>query len=153
MIKQVNLNGWQRLWVILAVLLLIPAGLVGFDTRPTADAINREWAGKVIELAANNDPALAGQEPWKIAIQYQDVPPAKLVEKLNYGYLSRHPELKERADALGQPFQQQLDRLPLSAITHFVLVIFGWLLVAGMLYLCGFAIGWVYRGFRPAITA
>jgi hypothetical protein len=148
--KLSNLNGWQRLWVLIGLIAFVSTMFFSYSTRPTRRAIYNEWSGRIIEFAVNNDPTLTEQKPWEIAQAYKDVPPELLVEKLTGQYLSKHPDFKTRVDEIGAPFNKQLKRFPITCAQHYIFGFLAWLIFMGALYLCGSAIGWVYRGFWPS---
>jgi hypothetical protein len=132
-------NGWRRLWVGASALLIFPALLVGYESRPTEEALYRAWSTELLALSANNDPALAGKRPRELAAAFANFPPKKLVEKYEANYLAKHPDLQGRAKELARPFKKRLDRLYLYMAVHAALTVLVWALACGVVYSSGLA--------------
>jgi len=143
-----KLNGWQRLWIVVSVLLLLPTIYLSYITRPIKEPILNDWAGHIIELAVNHDPALSSYKPWEIAQDYRDIPPDQLVEKLLTKYGAKHPEFKLQVDSINNIYRSKLDQLTFSSWIHFIETLGIWIGLILLLYLIGVTISWVHQGFK-----
>lgn len=139
------MNGWQRLWVLLSVLVLVPIIFVAYSLQPPDYEIAAKKKERVLKFVANNDPTLTEFKPWKLlAARYADMPPAEFLEKFEQGYVSEHPEF-------GEPIRSihfEVDReFVYQRITLVLKAVGIWIGVIAILYALGFGIGWVYDGF------
>ena len=162
-----KLNGWQRLWVVVSVLWLlfvVGVSIVG-DVIPTADGLEarlgrntrnlqREWALATIE-AARVAISMSGQTTaGRIRASYDELTDVETVERLH----NRFPEIdfepvdsdyQEKLDGEQTRHQERLDALRVEQAKHIGLISLGWFAAPSVgLYLFGWAVAWVRRGFK-----
>lgn len=161
-----KLNGWQRLWVVVSALWLlfvVGVAIVG-DVIPTADGLEarlgrntrylqREWALATIE-AARVAISLSGQTTaGRIRASYDELSDVETVERLH----NRFPEIdfepvdsdyQEKLDGEQTRHQERLDALALAQAESIGLLLMAWLCPSFGLYLLGWAMAWVWRGFK-----
>jgi len=164
--KLKNLKGWQRLWVVVSVLWLlfvVIAFLVG-DVIPTADGLEfrlgrntrylqREWALATI-AAARAASSLSGQTTaGRIRASYDELTDVEIVERVH----DRFPEVdfepvdsdyQEKLDGEQTRHQERLDALRVEQAESIGLLLLAWLGPSFGLYFLGWAMAWVWRGFK-----
>ncbi len=165
--KLKNLNGWQRLWVVVSVLWLlfvVGVSIVG-DVIPTADGLEarlgrntrylqREWALATIE-AARVASSVSGQTTaGGIRASYDELTDVEIVERVH----DRFPEVdfepvdsdyQEKLDGEQTRHQERLDALRVEQAKNIGLISLGWFAAPSVgLYLLGWAMAWVWHGFK-----
>ena len=140
------MNGWQRLWVVISVLLLVPTIFVAYSLQsPDYEIVSRKKE-RVIEFVANNDPTLTEFKPWKLlAAKYADMPPTEFLKRFEEGYISKHPEFREQIRSIHLEVDREFGYRRFALVLKAVGV---WMGIIATLYVLGFAAGWVYRGFK-----
>lgn len=132
------MNGWQRLWVLLAALWLLGSGVVLWSLRPEPEFIYRiEFEGRLYDIYATHPPdesdvraALLGDPT---AGSRSGVPVLAL------------PPLTLEHDAAGAVTTGRYRR------DRYVALFAAWLVPPVTVYLLGWSVAWVRRGFqRPA---
>jgi len=164
--KLKNLNGWQRLWVVVSVLWLlfvVGVSIVG-DVIPTADGLEarlgrntrnlqREWALATIEAARVASDAGEDLTAADIRSAYKDLSDAKIVERVhnNFPEVDFEPvdsDYQEKLDGEQTRHQERLDALRVEQAKNIGLTSLAWFAPSVGLYLLGWAMAWVWRGFK-----
>ena len=143
-----KLNGWRRLWIMLSGLWLIAVMVLAYTRWPTeppssfweaADVV-REIRPDVLWALKPRSPQNASK-PGKIEIDWDEL-------RKEQEWNAAHPEVGivssyeyDRANALIASAVRQRQRLFVSK------AIAAWVLPVAMLYMLGWAIAWVRRGF------
>lgn len=120
------MNGWQRLW---AVVCLILASLIGWYTYlilPSESMTTYYHESRINQLTGY----LKGATTNTYSSEYI----ASLREDIR----------KENED-----FPKALAKLPVERMEHMTTALGIWLGLSMGLYIVGWLIGWIYRGFRP----
>ncbi len=137
-----RLNGWQRLWLVIAVLGLLYAawfalvdsgkyyGLkgevpLGFD-MPQCKAVIEMPAGNKLQPEPGLDSPC-----WNLYL-YRSI------------YADARSNPQDYADHMGSLLRSR-------ALETFAFAFVVWLLSIGLLYLAGKVVGWVFRGFVPKL--
>ncbi len=143
-----KLNGWQRLWVLVSVCLLLPALYLSYMTRPTRDSILDDWAEQLVAFSVDHDSSLASYSPAEIIQKYKNIPSREFIDRYSTTYAVRHPEFKPQLDSISNCYQDQLDKFETQTVVHFLKALAIWFGLIFVLYLSGGSIAWVYRGFK-----
>ena len=133
-----RLNGWQRLWVVVAALLLIGITLGGMDSYPSQIKIKQSyqkrfefWGGcmdyyKGIEVGTAPSPSTCtGLKKESVERSYRQT-------AMNYG--------------------DEVERLPLDRLTWAARILGIWAGVNLAIFVVFSAVRWIYRGFRPKVV-
>ena len=141
------LNGWQRIWVVIAVLTIIPTLISAIDDMPTNKKINRIFADKLIGKSLElND--FKNFNIWDIRSAYSDMTDKQLIEKI----IAQHGEKMEEQGLsykdIPNENSEALNNINRSRLYIFIQYLGGWIAVVFGIYIFGWTIGWVIRGFR-----
>lgn len=128
------MNGWQRLWVLVSVILAICAVLVALNQLPSEDRIT-SLHNASIEGRERDLKAIANGDDKKTNNFYKDV--VGTAEDVK-GYIVK--ENKEYA--------QRISELPGERRNIIIITATLWLVACIGIYAIGWLVGWVFRGFR-----
>ncbi|SDO27695.1 hypothetical protein SAMN04489798_2530 [Pseudomonas arsenicoxydans] len=120
------MNGWQRLWVVVCLVLAI---LIGWYTQlilPTEERTTYNHKSRISQLTSYLKDATASN--------YSSDYIASLREDIR----------KENED-----FQKEISNMSKERTSYITYAINIWLGLSVALYITGWLIGWIYRGFRP----
>lgn len=148
-----KLGGWMRTWIVLSVLLGVFVALIAYDGRPTRDRIVREWYGAASEVIAEKITAAEDQyvPPDKVRDAYFNASERENLERLKKFETAPSEKAKLFSADVGrinQLHEKKLESLPRSAAIYWAQVFGWWLAICALLFLAGWTIGWVIRGFR-----
>lgn len=132
-----RLNGWQRLWVLTSILLALVAIGAGIDGWKTEQSITDFHNATVRSYQKTLDAKIAGND---------------LSSKNDrYSYLGSElsvTELKEKVAAENSQHADTIQGLPAAQRNAVITGTLLWVGACVILYVMGWLIGWVYRGFR-----
>lgn len=155
-----RLNGWQRLWIVVAVLYLPVAVTVVAARLPTRSQIYSSWADATLQVAGE-ELRRANQHQWQDWELRERLFPKltaeELVQKITDG--ARKTDLndptnkvrasyKEEILRLESTYRPRLDALSTERAKLVGWGVLGWAGPLAILYGFGLAVGWVVRGFR-----
>ena len=136
-IQECEMNGWQRLWVVMCVLVGISLMLIGEMFVPTQEsitqkfekplALERKFLNEIQQKSFSQDPF---NESFFGSTALQDTE-------------ARISDLKSRQ-------QHEMSSLWGDQLKIRGIIASAWLVICVALYLCGSVIGWVYRGFKSS---
>lgn len=142
-----RLNGWQRLWVVLVSVYLVPVVGVMINVMPhrsnyelarTSDSI--EIVGRYLE---SNTPGYVFEGVYSIRQKhYGALTDEKIIERL-------HEKYKDKVDfsRVELEYFRKLDMHLLEQAKVAGYGVLFWLVPSLALYLLGVAVGWVIKGF------
>lgn len=123
------MNGWQRLWIVVSLILAIFIGWYAYLLLPTESRITRNYDSRVEQLARYLKESSAQE--------------------------SDYPGRGEYIASLKEDIRKENENLPLELAAlpkerrETLTTAFGiWLGLSLGMYISGWLIGWVYRGFR-----
>ena len=142
------LNGWQRLWVLVSIILLIPVVVVAVITFPNPDHVSHQSSFEE-NLSAESRTKLA--TPDEKGIVWDDKVGLK-VEMPNGHILRFEKSVKnEEAETVANEYYGLLKhQANKERVLHVLLAIAWWLGPAIFLYAFGRAVAWVYKGFKKS---
>lgn len=162
-----RLGGWQRLWVALSVIYLLPVAIFGYSVEqmPTIKKIHDRGLWKAcysVAEAINEEERKKEKGPWTL-FQPDPIQPHEFCEELKAKYPSAAEQIEwfkrlisESPNApvtvvarkAMEEFQQDLDALPRRQFEHALFLLAIWLVPTLLVYALGWTVGWVIRGFR-----
>jgi hypothetical protein len=120
------MNGWQRLWVVVCLVLAILIGWYTYLILPTKTRLTYSHESSIKQLT----------------VQLKDSEGSK--------YLNDYvASLQEDIRKENENFSKELTELSKERREYFLDSAILWLSVSGSLYVAGWLTGWIYRGFRP----
>jgi hypothetical protein len=137
------MNGWQRIWVVISLFWLAITCLSAWDERPTADKITHSWAIASLELVKDHDKSLT-QSTWSIRAAYDDLSDKEFLDLLQKSQKSAQIDFSE----INAKYLAKNKNLFTKQVMSFLGDIGSWFAFIVILYLCGFSVGWIARGFR-----
>jgi len=138
-----RLNGWQRLFVVAAVLWLVPVGAVLVAQWPTKAEITGQWVDAYIEQIVQNTNELKSYSTWQVRNAYRDISDEELLKRLEQKYSSSVP-----LERIELNYRRRLDSLLMDQASTGLLGFAAWLLPLIAAYLLGMAIAWIRSGFE-----
>jgi len=140
----VRLNGWQRLWCVLSVVLAVVIGRDAYLHVPTADKIRRDAALEALRTSPDSpippfpDQVAACKRNAGTDIERKKCDPPAPTPEETAAY-DREIQIGEDHIKNGLRTEQFQQLAEAGAL---------WLLVVIAIYAAGWTVGWVFRGFR-----
>lgn len=141
-------NGWQRLWLVVVAMYLVPVVFLTIDALPTASAYSTtrvldtiEFAGRQME---SSKPGYTFEGSHAVREKYySDLTDEQIIERV-------HAKFKDRIDfsKIESEYKRRLDNLYAEQIKVVGSSLLWWIIPSALLYLFGVAVAWVIRGFR-----
>ena len=143
-----HLNGWQRLWVLLSAIWLIIVGIFASTMIPktsdyaaarlydTIDAV-----GKHLE---KENPEVHYEGAWATRTKYYaDLKDDEILDKLYSKY-------KDSVDftPVEREYRHKMDGLRTEQFKTVGISFLVWVIPSLLVYILGYAVGWVFKGFR-----
>lgn len=143
-----RLNGWQRLWVVLAVIYLLP--VVGFTIalfpkqRDLVSSRVYDSIRAVGEYREKNDSGFRFEGAFSFrAKYYSDISDDEIIKGLHEKWGSKVDFSKIEVE-----YKQKLDALPAERAKAVGIALLAWLVPVLAVYVLGLAVTWIIRGFR-----
>jgi hypothetical protein len=143
-----KLNGWQRLWVVVLFVYLVPVALLTIDALPKASVYARtrlhesiDAAGKYMESVT---PGYTYEGSYVVRDRYyKDLSDEQIIERL-------HTKFKDKINlaAIDDAYDAKLADLNFERAKVVGYALLWWLIPGVLLYALGSAIAWVAQGFR-----
>lgn len=162
-------NGWQRLWVLFAVLWGAVVAVVSWPmlAPKTPARIKAEWADEMISAQWQYL-----REPGELLSQYRErvfkhtseediikprrilsadeFNPEELEDVTDEDYIQKLHAMMREHDRIEREYTSRLASAPADFWRGGVVSMMVWAVPMLLLYILGMAIDWVWRGFRPA---
>lgn len=143
-----KLGGWQRIWIVISVMWLLVVGLVGYSEIPSEEKIYKAWSYDLLKYLCDNDSNLKGQYAWQLRDVYSDLSDKELIERLRSKYLEKYPAYKYGFENIDAKYNDKLINLARSRVIAIGIGFLIWFIPLAVLYVLGWSVGWIYRGFR-----
>ena len=130
------MNGWQRLWVVMCILIAIPLMTMGELLVPSKEAITQKFEKSLTEER---------KYLTEIKAKRFDTDPAS---QLFFGGTALQ-DTEARILDLETRYKSELDSLWLDKVKVRGIFVLLWLGACIGLYSLGSVVGWIVRGFRP----
>ena len=156
-----KLNGWQRLWVVVSALygFAVIAGAVAL--APKEQDIMSAWVWDVLRVLEEDIKRTSGKQisvsQLKDAERFRGKTEEQIVREVTRGAKEIDLQIPEKKD-LGQykkavldlekSYEEKLSALPAKQREHAGIAFAIWLLPVLAVLGLGYAIGWIYRGFK-----
>ena len=147
-----RLGGWTRIWIVLCVLYAAVVAIFAFDSPPSKTRVQRDWA--YAGASAIADGVSRAESSYISAYDVKDkIGPTdeKAVAWLQQVVKSPRSEQRALAAAvkpINTQYAARLEQLPQAQVRHWTFALAWWLGGCALLFIAGWTIGWVFRGFR-----
>jgi hypothetical protein len=143
-----RLNGWQRLWVVLSVLYLVPVIGIAVILFPKQESLDEsrvyDSISAVVSYVEKTEKARISEGVYTIRSKhYGDLPNDEIIQRLHEKWCG-----KVDFTTIEEDYKQKLDALPTERAKTAGIAFLAWLVPVIALYVLGLAIGWIIRGFR-----
>lgn len=143
-----RLNGWQRLWLVLAGIYAIPVALVAYDSMPTQAAIDRNYANETIESVKSLDVTLKSQPTWQIRDAYKDLSDREIVQRIHEKWQKKNVFQDMEFQEIDKRYKEKSEGLLKERVRTVGIAFVIWIATVIGTYVFAWLAGWVYRGFR-----
>lgn len=124
------MNGWQRMWVVVSLILAILIGWYAYLLLPTEWGITNNYDSRVEQLTRYLKESLEQENAYPGRGEY---------------IASLREDIRKEKENL----PLELAKLPKERREHVTFAFGIWLALSVGLYIAGWLVGWIYRGFRP----
>jgi len=138
-----KLGGWQRLWTVVSIIILIIFVLVSLLLFPKRSEITSRWVYETIDVVKE-----PGEYSWTIRGTYKDYGDEELIERIHEKYIKEKPLTKVVFSGIDQKYKNELSNLPKEQTKHILIGLAVYFCLITLIYIFGWAVGWVYRGFK-----
>ncbi len=143
-----KLSGWQRLWVVVSLLYLVTVVIFTIALMPKRANIEQAWESEIDAIVGSN---------IRFSLPFRDMNDEALVRVFREEYPDAYQDLSDeelvstisiRVALIDFRHQQRLDSLFGEQAKSMGIGLLAWIVPSVVLYLLGWSIGWVYRGFQ-----
>ncbi len=150
-----KMNGWKRIWLLLAAIWMVPVAVFTFTELPndTESGIKSRWASEIIDLQKKYHGQGESMAAYRQII-YGNASDEEIIHPSGrksgkFDLSSAIPA--EEAEQINQQYEIELVLLANKSPSKAVLIGFiVWLIPLLTIYVFGLGIYWVYVGFRRA---
>lgn len=153
-----NLNGWQRLWIVTILLYGIGVALYTVKTTPkvySIEGIKQHWVLTATVTMAQIAAIGSGEArdiDGFVDRLYEEKSPDEIItwiEQIAESPTKDEKIFQKQLSRINTNFKSELATLPKRQRTHFsVAFVTLWLIPSIALYLLGWVLGWIIRGFK-----
>ena len=148
-----RLGGWMRIWIVLSILLGIFIVLLAYDSRPTRERIINDWYQSASDVIAEkiSDAEDRYVSPSEVRDAYVTASEQENIKRLKKWETSPSENAKIFSNDIGRinrSHEQKLQSLAGDTAIFWTKTIGLWLAISALLFLAGWTVGWVVRGFR-----
>lgn len=151
-------NGWNRLWVLIAFIYLLPVVFFTWLIFPTQNNLYKDWAYNVSiitgeDLNADNDES----NYYKDYIERMEKK-GSIKKPIYHTYSSPLDDtikLLEQSEAMKlqrMKYENKLSYLSETQSKILVWAVICWIEPLIIMYIFGFLVRWVYRGFKKQVS-
>jgi hypothetical protein len=147
---KMKLNGWQRIWVVLATLTLLPTLFLATESMQTEAYLDKLFADRMIdhtlELKKNKNITW-----WQIRDAYKDLSDKELYERALSTYEKEMDEAGINYRTTAEEYEKRMKSLWRVQFTNIAQYIGLWASALIVIYVLGWSVGWIAQGFRRSV--
>ncbi|HEX7153165.1 MAG TPA: hypothetical protein VF618_16890 [Thermoanaerobaculia bacterium] len=141
-----RLNGWQRLFIVIAVIWLAINVTVLTTVFPQQDEIWDRYAYALIDRLRAADERLAQTSSFEVRTSYANLTSVDLVQKIRREYST--PDWQSYLSDVNTEYETELHALPRTQMQMVAWGFVCWAAPLLVLYVLGWSTAWVTAGFR-----
>ncbi len=149
-----KLSGWHRLWIVTVIFYGIAVAFVAFATRPTASGIEWQWINQATDAIAEKITEKEGKEVTSYRARealFRDKTNPEIISWLKN--VAQSPSENQKVfsrvvSEINNKFNNEIELLPGKQRDHYFQSVLWWAIPSICLYLLGWSIGWIIRGFK-----
>ena len=156
-----RLNGWQRLWVLIAIIYLIPIAIITINSFPTKNQIYNKWYEYLYSIyyIANEK---TDNEGFLLRSQIKNLDQQQKIIFLEASIRSKqHIDTGNEMDQIvyqnarqsipdfRKTYEADLNELPSNQKEIITISLLIWIVPLVIVYIFGLILKWVYKGFKP----
>jgi broad specificity phosphatase PhoE len=148
-----KLNGWKRLWLLLAAIWLIPVGVFTFTELPRENEsdIKARWANDIVNLQKNHHGGGESLAAYRQRVygnrSDDDIIHPPHTEGGHFDFSTAVPA--EEIEQINQRYEAALQERERASPSKTLLVgFFAWAVPLLVLYVFALGVHWVYVGFK-----
>jgi len=143
-----RLNGWQRMWVVVSLLYLVAVIIFTIAFMPERANIEQAWEYETDAIAGSNT---------RLELPFRDMSDEARVKVIREVYPDAYQDLNDeelatalrtRIGFINIKHQARLAGLFGEQVKSMGLGLLAWIVPSVVLYMLGWSIGWIYRGFQ-----
>jgi len=143
-----QLNGWQRLWVLVGVIYLVVIAIVTISVVPKRSQLISGWAYDAVDLIKAHEKVDSSNWTLRKGV-FGDASDEEIVTKITTGAAkTEDKDWRIKVKELEAKHTKRLDGLLGEQLRAVGIAILVWFVPVVLLYALGYGVGWVYRGFR-----
>lgn len=131
------LNGWHRLWVLIAILYLAVIIAINWSSFPTKNHIYKDWYLELCNLTGQNPDEEQRNYNQLVLILENKI---EISRKIYWGTYNAMLEIRTRHES-------KLNSLIKEQTQVFIKLLYIWMIPLLCIYVIGWLIAWVYKGF------
>ncbi len=149
-----KLNGWLRLWIVIVVLYGIVVSFIAFEERPKLSSLEQRWINEASDVIAEKISEKEGKEIASYRLRealFKDKSEKEIINWLKDVVRSPSENQKTFYSSISEvnnKFKKELELLPEEQRSHYVQSVLWWFIPSIFLYIFGWSIGWIIRGFK-----
>lgn len=140
-----KLNGWQRLWLIISFVWIGCIVAYSIIAKQSESEIYHSWSQDLLSYLVTQANDLKGYSVTSLRSTYSGVSDKELVEALHKKYIGKHPAYRYGFSKIDAKYEKAISGRNDGKIETLSFAAIGFPVV---LYLFGWAVGWVRRGFK-----
>lgn len=144
MLKLAQLNGWQRLWIVITIIYLIPVVIFSWSAMPTQSQVDNAYMYETIDFVKDNNPWLS-KSSYSIRESYKDISDLDVVKLIHDRYKNTYTDID--FDRIDNSYLKKSNELFKNQARTVFYGLIGWLLPSASVYLLGYSIVWIKKGF------
>lgn len=148
-----RLGGWSRLGVVLSILYAALVGLFAYDGRPRLEYLQTAWFDEAAEVIAKSISKAEGKEVQTSLVRETylkewNIETLAWLEGVAKSPTERQRLFSEAIARVNERHKAELLSFPVQQRAHWLFAFAWWAGGTLLLFVGGWSLGWVYRGFR-----
>ena len=150
-----RLGGWTRIGIVISFLYAALLFLISYDLQPSRADLERQWISDASDSLATEISRIEGRDvsAYDVRRAFLDKGNADSIawlERVEKAPSENQKPLTAKVAKLNIDYRQRIADLPNAKLIFWIKVFGWWLCGSSLLFLAGWTIRWVARGFRES---